>query len=94
LILDEATSALDSESEALVQSALQNLMSGRTVLVIAHRLSTVRRADRIVVLEGGTITDIGSHEDLMQKLGTYRRLYNLQFLDMEQPKTAVMPVRH
>jgi ATP-binding cassette, subfamily B, bacterial MsbA len=94
LILDEATSALDSESEALVQSALQNLMSGRTVLVIAHRLSTVRRADRIVVLEGGTITDIGTHEDLIQKLGTYRRLYNLQFLDMEQPKTAVVPVRH
>ena len=93
LILDEATSALDSESEALVQSALQNLMSGRTVLVIAHRLSTVRRADRIVVLEGGTITDIGRHEDLMQKLGTYRRLYNLQFLDMDQPKTAVMPAR-
>ena len=59
LILDEATSALDSESEALVQSALQNLMSGRTVFVIAHRLSTVRRADRIVVLENGTIEDIG-----------------------------------
>jgi subfamily B ATP-binding cassette protein MsbA len=93
LILDEATSALDSESEALVQSALQNLMSGRTVLVIAHRLSTVRRADRIVVLEGGTITDIGTHEDLMQKLGTYRRLYNLQFLDWEQPRNAV-PVPH
>jgi subfamily B ATP-binding cassette protein MsbA len=94
LILDEATSALDSESEALVQSALQNLMSGRTVLVIAHRLSTVRRSDRIVVLEGGTITDIGSHEDLMQKLGTYRRLYNLQFVDLEQPRTAVIPARH
>ena len=59
LILDEATSALDSESEALVQSALQNLMTGRTVFVIAHRLSTVRRADRIVVLESGTIADIG-----------------------------------
>ncbi len=59
LILDEATSALDSESEALVQSALQNLMTGRTVFVIAHRLSTVRRADRIVVLENGTIADIG-----------------------------------
>ena len=59
LILDEATSALDSESESLVQSALQNLMTGRTVFVIAHRLSTVRRADRIVVLEGGTIADIG-----------------------------------
>ena len=57
LILDEATSALDSESEALVQSAIQNLMEGRTVFVIAHRLSTVRRADRIMVLEGGTIAD-------------------------------------
>ena len=56
LILDEATSALDSESEALVQAALQNLMSGRTVFVIAHRLSTVRRADRIVVIENGTIS--------------------------------------
>ena len=79
LILDEATSALDTESESLVQAALQNLMTGRTVLVIAHRLSTVRRADRIVVLEGGTISDIGAHEELMQKLGTYRRLYELQF---------------
>jgi ATP-binding cassette, subfamily B, bacterial MsbA len=89
LILDEATSALDSESEALVQSALQNLMSGRTVVVIAHRLSTVRRADRIVVLENGTITDCGTHEELMQKLGTYRRLYDLQFIDIELPRVAV-----
>jgi ATP-binding cassette, subfamily B, bacterial MsbA len=79
LILDEATSALDSESEALVQSALHNLMSGRTVFVIAHRLSTVRRADRIVVIENGTIADIGRHEELMTRLGTYRRLYELQF---------------
>ena len=86
LILDEATSALDSESEALVQSALQNLMTGRTVFVIAHRLSTVRRADRIVVLENGTIEDIGAHEELMQKPGTYRRLYDLQFAEGEQPK--------
>jgi subfamily B ATP-binding cassette protein MsbA len=81
LILDEATSALDSESESLVQSALHNLMTGRTVFVIAHRLSTVRRADRIVVLENGTISDIGAHEELMQKLGTYRRLYKLQFAE-------------
>jgi subfamily B ATP-binding cassette protein MsbA len=88
LILDEATSALDSESEALVQSALQNLMSGRTVVVIAHRLSTVRRADRIVVIENGAVADIGSHEELMQKLGTYRRLYDLQFIDVEQPRHA------
>ncbi len=83
LILDEATSALDSESEALVQSALQNLMAGRTVLVIAHRLSTVRRADRIVVLENGAISDMGTHEDLMKRLGTYRRLYDLQFVDVD-----------
>ena len=91
LILDEATSALDSESEALVQSALHNLMSGRTVFVIAHRLSTVRRADRIVVIENGTIKDIGSHEDLMAKLGTYRRLYELQFADFEQKMEPAQP---
>lgn len=88
LILDEATSALDSESEALVQSALQNLMTGRTVFVIAHRLSTVRRASRIVVLENGTITDIGTHEDLLGRLGTYRRLYDLQFVDLEPSKVS------
>jgi subfamily B ATP-binding cassette protein MsbA len=86
LILDEATSALDSESESLVQTALQNLMTGRTVFVIAHRLSTVRRADRIVVLENGTIADIGPHDELMKKLGTYRRLYELQFVDIDQTK--------
>ena len=88
LILDEATSALDSESEALVQSALQNLMKGRTVFVIAHRLSTVRRADRIVVIENGTIADIGRHEELLAKLGTYRRLYELQFADSDIPKAV------
>jgi ATP-binding cassette, subfamily B, bacterial MsbA len=88
LILDEATSALDSESESLVQAALQNLMTGRTVFVIAHRLSTVRRADRIVVLDNGTISDIGAHEELMQKLGTYRRLYELQFAEADAPKAV------
>jgi subfamily B ATP-binding cassette protein MsbA len=86
LILDEATSALDTESESLVQSALHNLMAGRTVVVIAHRLSTVRRANRIVVLEDGTITDMGTHEELMKKLGTYRRLYDLQFVEDEPQK--------
>jgi subfamily B ATP-binding cassette protein MsbA len=91
LILDEATSALDSESESLVQSALQNLMAGRTVLVIAHRLSTVRRASRIVVIENGTISDIGAHEQLMQKLGTYRRLYELQFAEANAPRTGAVP---
>jgi subfamily B ATP-binding cassette protein MsbA len=88
LILDEATSALDSESESLVQAALHNLMTGRTVFVIAHRLSTVRRADRIVVIENGAIADIGAHEDLMGKLGTYRRLYELQFSSMDVPKAV------
>jgi len=88
LILDEATSALDTESEMLVSSALQNLMASRTVVVIAHRLSTVRRADRIVVLENGTITDIGSHDDLIARLGTYRKLYDLQFVDLDTPRVS------
>ncbi len=83
LILDEATSALDAESEVLVQSALQNLMENRTAFVIAHRLSTVRRADRIIVLENGVITDIGSHQELLQRFGTYQRLYNLQFVEVD-----------
>ena len=88
LILDEATSALDSESEALVQSALHNLMEGRTVFVIAHRLSTVRRADRIAVIENGVVADMGTHDELMSRLGTYRRLYELQFADAETHKAV------
>lgn len=79
LILDEATSSLDTESEAAVQAALGNLMQGRTVLVIAHRLSTVRSADRIAVMEEGCITEIGSHDELLSLGGTYNRLYQLQF---------------
>ena len=83
LILDEATSELDTESELLVQRALANLMVGRTVLVIAHRLSTVRRADRIVVLDRGTISEIGTHQDLVTRGGIYQRLHELQFVDAE-----------
>ena len=79
LILDEATSHLDTESEALVQKALYNLMQGRTTLVIAHRLSTVQKADRIVVLEAGTIAEHGTHDELLALGGSYRRLYDLQF---------------
>ncbi|MGH9588849.1 MAG: ABC transporter ATP-binding protein, partial [Terracidiphilus sp.] len=85
LILDEATSALDAESESLVQAALANLMQNRTAIVIAHRLSTVRRATRIAVLEGGRITAIGSHEELLGISPTYLRLYQLQFMDLPDP---------
>jgi subfamily B ATP-binding cassette protein MsbA len=83
LILDEATSELDSESEMLVQSALNNLMAGRTVFVIAHRLSTIRRADVIAVLDGGTIRELGTHEELLSRGGIYSRLYEMQFRDVE-----------
>ncbi len=83
LILDEATSELDTESEMLVQHALANLMAGRTVVVIAHRLSTVRRADRIVVIDRGAICETGTHDDLVSQGGIYNRLHNLQFVDVE-----------
>jgi subfamily B ATP-binding cassette protein MsbA len=87
LILDEATSSLDNESESLVQAALSNLMQGRTSLVIAHRLSTVRRATRTVVLEHGRITAIGTHDELLKTSPTYQRLYQLQFADV--PETVL-----
>ena len=87
LILDEATSALDTESERLVQQAIERLMHHRTVLVIAHRLATVRNADEIVVLEAGRVVQRGTHEELLQTSGLYRRLYDLQFRD-EEPATA------
>jgi subfamily B ATP-binding cassette protein MsbA len=91
LILDEATSQLDTESESLVQKALQNLMQGRTTLVIAHRLSTVMRADRILVVEAGRIVESGTHAELLDHGGLYRRLHDLQLQDLpgdESPAVA------
>jgi ATP-binding cassette subfamily B protein len=81
LILDEATSALDTQSERLVQAALERLMPGRTTFAIAHRLSTVRAADLIVVMSHGRIVERGTHEELLAHGGEYRRLYDLQFED-------------
>jgi ATP-binding cassette subfamily B protein len=79
LLLDEATSALDSESETLVQRALDSIMQGRTTLVIAHRLATVTRADRILVLDQGQLVEEGTHQSLISNGGIYSRLAELQF---------------
>jgi ATP-binding cassette subfamily B protein len=81
LLLDEATSALDAESELLVQRALEAAMDHRTTIVIAHRLSTVKQADKIIVLENGRIIETGTHADLILHSGLYARLAKLQFTD-------------
>ena len=85
LILDEATSALDTESEAMVQKALLNLMENRTTFVIAHRLSTVMHADKIVVMADGEIQQVGTHAELLRQGGLYKRLYDMQFQEQPQP---------
>jgi ATP-binding cassette subfamily B protein len=79
LILDEATSSVDTETEREIQEALDNLIQGRTTIAIAHRLSTLRNANKVVVMEDGRITEIGRHDELLQREGTYARLHQAQF---------------
>jgi len=83
MILDEATSALDTESEHIIQMALENLMIGRTTFVIAHRLSTIRNADLILAMDGGKVAEIGKHEELLRNGGIYKRLYDMQFAEKD-----------
>jgi ATP-binding cassette, subfamily B, bacterial MsbA len=85
LILDEATSNLDADSEAAVQAALERLMRGRTTLVVAHRLSTIKNVDRIYVLAGGKVTEQGSHDELLARGGEFARLYRMQFMEAQSP---------
>jgi len=84
LILDDSTSSVDTETEHLIQNALTTLMSSRTTFVIAQRLSTVKRADKIIVLEAGEIVERGTHEELLKKGGIYTEIYNMQFKQQEE----------
>ena len=92
LILDEATSALDTHSERLIQAALERLMTGRTTIAIAHRLSTVLAADQILVIDRGQIVERGRHSSLLALGGLYARLYREQFIDLAEPALSPVPV--
>jgi len=89
LILDEATSSVDLRTEGLIQDALEKLMSGRTSVVIAHRLATVQRAQQLLVIDGGRIVERGTHTELFEKDGVYAHLYRTQFLTVEQAPAPV-----
>ncbi|MCX7964913.1 MAG: ATP-binding cassette domain-containing protein, partial [Candidatus Sumerlaea chitinivorans] len=84
LLLDEATASIDTETELIIQDALQKLLHGRTSIVVAHRLSTIRHADKIIVLHHGKVREVGTHTELLSRNGLYRRLYELQFRDGAQ----------
>jgi subfamily B ATP-binding cassette protein MsbA len=93
LLLDEATSSLDNESEGLVQDALDRLMQNRTTVIVAHRLSTIKVAHRIAVLDSGRIVELGTHDELMERNGLYARLYSMQFRDPEDELAAIRTAR-
>ncbi len=88
LVLDEATSALDNQSEMLIQDALEKLMAGRTTFIIAHRLSTVHNADKIIVLDKGKVVESGTHKELMANEGLYHHLYTMRLIATESPSEA------
>ena len=82
IVLDEATSSVDTETEELIQAAIEKLMKGRTAVVIAHRLSTIQKADKIIVVDKGQLMEQGTHEELLQHEGAYANLYRMQYKEM------------